>query len=603
MNKGNAMSMVNKRGTRQKPRDLKYTLRRLWDYLYKFKWLLFLALALTITSNLFALVGPKLLGYAIDAMDTKWIENGKMNIGVNLNEVFYYCALMAIFYVLSSIFSFILSKLMIYISKRIVFKMREDAFDKLMKLPVSYYDTNLLGDIISKMSYDIDTINTSLSSDIIHICTCIITVTGAFSMMLSISPVLVLVFVVTIPISLIFTRFMLRRTKDLFRARSRKLGELNGFIEEMITGTKTIKAYSKEDKILEVFDDYNNMAVDAAYKAEYYGFMTGPGVNFINNLSLSMVCVFGAILNISGGISLGNLASFVTYSRRFSGPINEVANIFVDLQTALAASERVFGLIDSKPEMEDSLDAVEVDSVGNVEFKNVIFGYNPDKMIIKDLSFKANSGQVIAIVGPTGAGKTTIVNLLMRFYDINSGSILVDGVDIRDIKRDSLRKNYAMVLQDTWLFEASVYENLSYGAPGVSMEKVIEACKEAKIHNFIMHLPDGYDTILTEGGTNISKGQKQLLTIARAMILDSKMLILDEATSNIDTRTESKINEAVRKLMKNKTCFIIAHRLSTIKNADLILVVKDGNIIEQGNHFELLDKGGFYSELYNSQFK
>ena len=601
MNKG-AMAHVNKSGNRQKPRDVKYTLRRLWDYLYKFKWLLFLALALTIASNLFALVGPKLLGYAIDSMDMNWLENGKLIKGVNLKEVLYYCLLMAIFYVLSSVFSFILARLMIYISKRIVFKMREDAFDKLMKLPVSYYDTNLLGDIISKMSYDIDTINTSLSSDIIHICTSLITVTGSLAMMISISPILVLVFVVTIPISLLFTRFMLRKTKDLFRARSRKLGELNAYVEEMITGSKTVKAYSKEDKILEVFDDYNTQAVDAAYKAEYYGFMTGPGVNFVNNLSLSMVCVFGAILNISNGISLGNLASFVSYSRRFSGPINEVANIFVDLQSALAASERVFGLIDSSPELEDSENAVSLESKGSVEFKNVIFGYNQDRMIIKNLSFSVKPGQVIAIVGPTGAGKTTIVNLLMRFYDINSGNIFVDGIDIKDITRESLRKNYAMVLQDTWLFEASVYENLSYGASGISLEKVIEACKEAKIHNFIMHLPNGYDTILTEGGTNISKGQKQLLTIARAMLLDSKMLILDEATSNIDTRTELKINDAVRKLMKDKTCFIIAHRLSTIRNADLILVVKDGNIIEQGKHLELLEKEGFYSELYNSQF-
>ena len=603
MNRGGALSQVNKRGIRQKPRDLKYTLKRLWDYLYKFKFLLFIALALTILSNVFALIGPKLLGYAIDSMDDKFLLNGKLVEGVNLKEVIYYCILMAFFYLFSSIFSFILSRLMIYISKRIVFKMREDAFNTLMKLPVSYYDTNLLGDIISKMSYDIDTINTSLSSDIISICTSIITVSGSFMMMLTISPILVLIFVFTIPVSLLFSRFMLKRTKDLFRARSRSLGELNGFVEEMITGTKTIKAYSKEDKILEVFDEYNNSAVDKAYKAEYYGFITGPGVNFINNLSLSMVCVFGAILNINKGITLGNLASFVSYSRKFSGPINEVANIFVDLQTALAASERVFALIDAPRELEDSEDAIDLESNGSINFENVIFSYTQEKTIIKDLSFDVKPGQVIAIVGPTGAGKTTIVNLLMRFYDINSGYIYMDGVDIRNIKRDSLRKNYAMVLQDTWLFEASVFENLSYGAENVSLDDVMNACKEAHIHNFIMRLPNAYDTILTEGGTNISKGQKQLLTIARAMLLESKILILDEATSNIDTRTESKINNAVRKLMKDKTCFIIAHRLSTIKNADLILVVKDGNIIEKGNHYDLLKLGGFYSELYNSQFK
>jgi ATP-binding cassette subfamily B protein len=471
-------------------------------------------------------------------------------------------------------------------------------------MPVSYFDSNSIGDIISKMSYDIDTINTSLSSDVIAICTSVITVTGSMTMMLSIAPILVLVFVITIPISLLFTRFMLKRTHKLFKARSQTLGDLNGYIEEMVTGNKTIRAYGKEEDVIKDFDKLNVIATDAAYNAEYYGSITGPGVNFVNNLSLSLICVFGSILYIFKKLLIGDVSSFILYSRRFSGPINEVANIFVDIQSALAASERVFGLIDAEPELKDKEEAIELkEVVGEVKFKNVKFGYLKEKTIIHDLSFKAEPGKVIAIVGPTGAGKTTIVNLLMRFYDIDEGNIYLDSNDIYSIKRKDLRKAYAMVLQDTWLFQASVFENLSYSREDITLNDVIRVCKIARIHHFIERLPNGYDTILSEGGVNISKGQRQLLTIARAMLLDAKMLILDEASSNVDTRTEIKIQEAMKKLMENKTCFIIAHRLSTIQNADLILVVKDGNIVEQGNHEELLAKKGFYNELYYSQFQ
>ena len=600
MNSRGGASMVMKRGNQQRPKDMKYTLRRLWDYMYKFKWLLLLAFLLTFLSNAFALVGPKLLGLAINAMQ---VEDEFGNLYVDFDKVYYYAYLMIAFYVLSSLLAFILSRLMIYIGKRVVYKMREDAFNKLMALPVSYFDTNLLGDIISKMSYDIDTINTSLSSDIIHIANSIITIVVSFIMMLTISPLLVLVFVFTIPLSLLFTRIMLKKTKPLFKDRSYRLGMLNAYVEEMVTGINTIKAYSKEDEILNTFDEYNTKSTTSSYKAEYYGSITGPGVNFINNLSLALISVFGSILNIYRGFKLGDLGSFVGYSRKFSGPINEVANIFVDIQTALAAGERVFGLIDASEEVKDKEDAKEIEAIGDVEFKNVYFGYKENKLIIKDLSFKAEKGQVVAIVGKTGAGKTTIVNLLMRFYDINDGEILLDDNNILDIKRKDLRKSYAMVLQDTWLFEASVFENVAYGKEGITLDDVINVCKEVKIHDFIMHLPNGYDTILTEGGTNISKGQKQLLTIARAMLQDSKILILDEATSNIDTQTEAKISEAARKLMKGKTCFMIAHRLSTIANADLILVIKDGNIVEQGKHEELLKNNSVYHDLYYSQFE
>ena len=585
--------------TFQKPKNRKYVLKRLWDYLYHYKWLLLLALTLTILSNAFALVGPSLLGEAIDAMDKE--KTGGL---VLLDTVFHYATLMVIFYVLSSIFSYILSRLMISIGKKIVYKMRQDAFDKLQSLPVSYFDSNTIGDIISKMSYDIDTINTSLSSDLIAICTSVITVVGAFVMMLIKAPILVLVFVITLPISLLFTRFMLKRTHKLFKARSQTLGDLNGYIEEMVTGNKTIRAYGREEKVIKDFDKYNEIATSAAYKAEYYGSITGPGVNFVNNLSLSLICICGSIFYIFNYLSLGAVSSFIQYSRKFSGPINEVANIFVDIQSALAAGERVFNLIDADVETLDSPTSISLTEVkGDVEFNNVKFGYLKDKTIIKDLSFKALSGKVVAIVGPTGAGKTTIVNLLMRFYDIDSGNIYLDDNDIYNIKRKDLRKAYAMVLQDTWLFQASVYENLSYSRDDITLDDVIRVCKIARIHHFIERLPNGYDTILSEGGINISKGQRQLLTIARAMLLDAKMLILDEATSNVDTRTEIKIQEAMKKLMENKTCFIIAHRLSTIQHSDLILVVKDGNIVEQGNHNELLKQNGFYSELYYSQFK
>ncbi len=596
MNKGRNNAVGR---TFQKPRNRKKALKRLWDYLYLYKWYLLLALVLTILSNLFSLIGPYLLGEAIDAMDLD-----KTNGIVLMDVVIKNAILMVIFYISSSIFSYILSRLMIMIGKKVVYTMRQDAFNKLQSLPVSYFDLNSIGDIISKMSYDIDTINTSLSSDLIAICTSVITVVGALVMMIKIAPLLVLVFVITLPISLLFTRFMLKRTHKLFKARSQTLGDLNGYIEEMVTGNKTIRAYGREQKVIQDFDEYNNIATSASYKAEYYGSITGPGVNFVNNLSISLICIFGSILYIFNYLSLGDVSSFLQYSRKFSGPINEVANIFVDIQSALAASERVFDLIDADVETLDSVDAVSLEQVkGDVEFKNVKFGYEKEKTIIKDLSFSAPSGKVVAIVGPTGAGKTTIVNLLMRFYDIDEGNILLDNQDIYSIKRKDLRKSYAMVLQDTWLFQASVYENLSYSSENITLDDVKEVCKVARIHHFIERLPQGYDTILTEGGINISKGQRQLLTIARAMLLNAKMLILDEATSNVDTRTEIKIQEAMKKLMENKTCFIIAHRLSTIQNADLILVVKDGNIVEKGKHEELLKQNGFYNELYYSQFK
>ena len=576
----------------------KATLLRLTLYLMQYKWLLLVAFMLTVGSNLLALIGPMLSGYAVDAI----VGVGK----VQFEKVFYYAAWMVAFYLVSSLLSYWLSILMITISKKVVKRMRKDVFDKLLKLPVGYFDTRQTGDIISRITYDIDTINGSLSSDLIQIVTTLITVTGALSMMLVISKSLVLVFCFTVPLSIGITKFITTKTRPLFRDRSAKLGLLNGFTEEMVSGQKTLKAYTQEENVLAKFRKKNEEAVDAYYRAEYYGAMTGPCVNFINNLSLSLISVFGAMLFLAGKMTIGNISSFILYSRKFSGPINEAANIVSELQSSLAAAERIFSLLDEMNEIEDGEQAIVLGSQekvqGKVELSHVQFGYEEGKTIIHDLSLKVEPGKLIAIVGPTGAGKTTLINLLMRFYDIQSGNILVDDHPSKDLTRESLRKSFAMVLQETWLFHGTIYDNLAYGKEGATREEVIAAAKAVKIHSFIQRLPQGYDTVISDEGSNISKGQKQLLTIARAMLLEAPMLILDEATSNVDTRTELQIGQAMRKLMENKTCFVIAHRLSTIQNADTILVVKDGEVVEQGTHESLMERRGFYCSLYEAQF-
>ena len=585
------------RGPIEKPKDRKKVLLRLWTYLYAHKWMSLGAVLLTVGSNLLALLGPMLSGRAIDAIG---VEPGQ----ADFPTIFLYCGLMVAFYAVSSLLSYILSILMIQLSQKIVYQMRQQVFNRLTELPVGYFDTHQTGDIVSRISYDIDTVNASLSNDLVQIAASVITVVGSFLMMVVISPVLVLVFAVTIPMSILFTRYMTKKVRPLFHMRSVRLGELNGFVEENITGQKTTKAYHQEETMISRFDEKNKAAVDSYYNADYYGGMTGPSVNFINNLSLAFVSIFGAILYLWGHLSIGDLSSFVLYSRRFSGPINEAANILSELQSACAAAERVFRLIDEEPEPADAPGAVEAVHVrGDVAMDHVHFGYDPGKTIIHDLSLHAPPGGLTAIVGPTGAGKTTLINLLMRFYDPQSGSITLDGADIRQITRKSLRLSYAMVLQDTWLFTGTIFDNLAYGKKDAKLEDVQAAAKAARIHRYIMSLPQGYDTVLDESGMNISQGQKQLLTIARAMLLDAKMLILDEATSNVDTRTEIQIQAAMRELMKDKTCFVIAHRLSTIQNADNILVVRDGDIVEQGTHQQLMERGGFYASLYNSQFQ
>ncbi len=600
MNRGHSLPEKGGRGaTAEKlsSERKKAVVFRLWKYLSQMRLPLIIIGIVVVASNLFALIGPKLSEPAINA-----IKPG----AVDFDTVFYYVSLMVIFYVASAGLSFLQTFLMTTVSKRITFNIRRDLFEKLSRLPVKFFDTHQSGEIISTMSYDVDTVSASLSADLIQICTALITVTGSFIMMLTISRILVLVFVVTIPMSIIFSRYRAKKGRPLFRERSGKLGAMNGFAEESIGGFRTIKAYNKESEFTERFDVKNDAASDAYHRSDRHSCIAGPSVNFINNLSLAFISFFGALLYLYSPetLTLGAISSFVLYSRKFSGPINEITNIYSEIQSALAAGERVFRLMDEKEDTPDKADATgELITKGEIEFQNVKFGYTEDKIIIKNFSLKVAPGSVIAIVGHTGAGKTTIVNLLMRFYDVSEGRILIDGIDVRDRKRDEMRRAFTMVLQDTWLFNGSVYDNIAYGSENVTEEAVRAVAERAKINGFIEALPNGYHTEITDNGTNISKGQKQLLTIARAMLPESVILILDEATSNVDTRTEAKISEAMCRLMEGKTCFVIAHRLSTIQNADVILVMKDGEVAESGRHEELLKRNGVYAELYYSQYK
>ena len=580
-----------------KPKDSKGAFMRLLSYLGAFKALILLVAVLCLISNVLSLWGPTLAGSAIN-------EAAAGINKVNFEKVAYYAVRMLAVYVSSSLITILIHMIMVNVSNRVGRKMRQDVFDKLMRLPVGFFDRNQAGDIISRVSYDVDVISTCMATDVVAILTSVVTVVGALIMMVRISPVLSLVTLVTVPASIVFTAHMRKKTQPRFVKRSRSYGAMNGFVEEQLSGQKTIQAYAYEDQIDEKYEDINHQAAEAYYDADSLAATIGPTIGFINNIGLSLITLLGSVLYMNGAIGLGNISSFVLYSRKFSGPINEVANIINELFSALAAAERVFGLLDQPEELKDAEGARTLTDVeGNVALNKVSFGYDPDRTIIHDLSMRADAGKLTAIVGPTGAGKTTIINLLMRFYDVDSGSVTVDGQDVRELTRRSLRSAYAMVLQDTWVFRGTIFDNIAYGKENATMDEVVAAAKAAHIHPFIMRLPEGYQTVISEDGGNISKGQKQLLTIARAMLYTSNMLILDEATSNVDTSTEREIQRAMRKLMTGRTCFVIAHRLSTIRNADNILVVNQGDVVEQGTHDELMQARGFYYRLYRAQFE
>ena len=586
---------------KKKPKDTRGTLIRIAKYLSDYLWIVILLVALSFLSNLGNLMGPRFAGKAIGIAE----EGFRRGVGqVDMDAVIHYALLMALFYAGSNILNFLVRIWMTRVGRRVARNMRRDVFHKLQRMPVSYFDRKQAGDIISRVSYDVDVVSMSLSTDVIQIIVSSVTVVGSFVMMVVISPPLVLCMLFTIPASIFFTRYMSKKTRPLYAKRSAAYGSMNGFAEEMFTGQKTILAYANEDIITERFSKINREAAEAYRNADSMGMRMGPTIGMINNIGLAAIGMGGAVLYLLNIVGLGQISSFVLYSRKFSGPINEISNIVNEIFSALAAAERVFQLLDEPEETADLPEARPLtDCRGRVELQDVSFGYTAEKTVLHHLSLEAKPGQTVAIVGHTGAGKTTIINLLMRFYDAQQGLILVDEKEYRQYTLDSLRRNYAMVLQDTWLFRGTIFDNIAYGKENASTEEVVAAAKAARIHNYIMRLPQGYNTVISEDGGNISKGQKQLLTIARAMLYDAPMLILDEATSNVDTSTEREIQKAMRELMKQKTCFVIAHRLSTIENADRILVLRDGDVVEQGTHRELMDRKGFYHQLYAAQFE
>ena len=587
-------------GPKARPRDARGALRRILHYLTEYRWWVLLFLLCTLLSNAGNLLGPQFAGKAIGL-----VEAGcKMGPGqVDMDAVARYALLMLACYAGGSVVSFLVNIGMMRVGRMVARNMRRDVFNKLMTLPVGYFDRNQAGDIISRVSYDVDVVCTSLSTDVIQILTSTVTVAGSFVMMCAISIPMVLCMAATIPASILFTRYMSKKIRPLYARRSAAYGAMNGFAEEMFTGQRTILAYAQEDRVCESFSVINREAAEAYRDADSLGMSMGPTVGMINNFGLAAIGTGGSILYMLGVVGLEQISSFVLYSRKFSGPINEISNIVNEIFSALAASERVFRLLDEPEEVRDLYGAVELEHCeGYVTAEHVSFGYEPGKTVLHQLDFEAKPGQTVAIVGPTGAGKTTIINLLMRFYDPDQGAIYVDGTENRVYAMDSLRRSYAMVLQDTWVFRGTIFENIAYGKENATMVEVVQAARAARIHNYIMRLPRGYNTVISEDGGNISKGQKQLLTIARAMLYDTNMLILDEATSNVDTNTERQVQGAIRSLMAGKTCFVIAHRLSTIQNADHILVVDHGDVVEQGTHDELMAQKGFYYGLYASQF-
>ena len=587
----NLSKMIQKR-----PKDTKGTLIKLYKTLLPFKVLIIFVVVLSIFSCVLSLLGPYFCGEAINE-----VEKGPGMIDFSI--VWKWAVMMLVSYLFSEVVYLTINLIMVSVSKKTGYILRKECFEKLHRLPVSVFDDNSAGDILSRISYDVDVVATSIQTDISQIITTIITVLGSFFMMLKISLPLSCITMVTLPVTIIYTIHIKGITRPLYSKRSEKYGEMNGFVEEMFSGEKTIQAYSYEENVSKEYAKINKEASDAYFNADVRGVTIGPTMGMMNNLSLALNGMIGSILYMFSFATLGQLSSFILSSRKFAGPINELSNIMNEIFSALSAAERIYSFLGMIEDPEDAPDAIELTSgEGRVELRDVSFSYSPEKEILHSVSFSTEKGKTLAIVGETGAGKTTIINLLMRFYRPQGGKILIDGIDSAKLTDRSLRSQFAMVLQDTWLFRGTVLENIAYGREDATREEVVEAAKKAGIHHFITTLEKGYDTVISENGGNISKGQKQLLTIARAFLSKAPVLILDEATSNVDTSTEKKVQEAMTALMKGRTAIVIAHRLSTIENADEIIVMSHGSVVEKGTHSSLLEKKGAYYNLYRSQF-
>jgi len=611
----------------EKAKDFNGTLKRLLAYFLPEKFRLFIVLAAAILGTIFNIVGPKILGLATTKLFNNLIssfivqvknnlilkqmaQNPTLSIplspvpGIEFGYIGKIILILLGLYLLSAVFIYIQQYLMAGVSQRTIYKLRKEVDEKLSKLPLKYFDGRTHGEILSRAVNDMDNISSTLQQSVTQLITSVVTLLGVIVMMLSISWQLTLIVFVTLPMSLVVVTGIAKRSQDYFRRQQRSLGDLNGHVEEMYAGHKIVKAFGHEAKAISQFETLNENLYDAGWKAQYVSGIIMPLMRFVGNIGYVFVAVAGGIMATQGLISIGDVQAFIQYSAQFTQPITMLANIANVIQSAIASAERVFELLDEKEQVPETVNPIVVkSSQGAVEFQHVRFGYSPDKILMEDMNIHVKPGQMIAIVGPTGAGKTTLVNLLMRFYEVNSGKILIDGVDITKLRRADLHKIFGMVLQDTWLFHGTLRDNIAYGREDATEEEIVQASKAAYADHFIRTLPDGYNMVLNEEATNISQGQKQLLTIARAFLADPKILILDEATSSVDTRTELLIQAAMSRLMKGRTNFVIAHRLSTIREADLILVMNHGTIIEKGTHKELLAKNGFYADLYNSQFR
>ncbi|RHU93873.1 ABC transporter ATP-binding protein [Dorea sp. OM07-5] len=588
----------------EKAKDFKGTMKKLLQYLGAYKISIMAVIIFAIGSTVFNIVGPKILGRATTEIFKGLVRKVSGGSGIDFTKIGKILGMLLVLYLCSALFSFIQGYIMTGVSQKLTYRMRKEISEKINRLPMNYFDKMTHGEVLSRITNDVDTLSQSLNQSATQVITSVATIIGVLIMMLSISPLMTLTALLLLPISMGFISVIVKRSQKYFMSQQEYLGHVNGQVEEVYGGHNIVKAFNKEQDVIATFDKDNDMLYQSAWKSQFLSGMMMPIMQFVGNLGYVAEVILGGYLAMKSVIEVGDIQSFIQYVRNFTQPIQQVAQVANMLQSTAAASERVFEFLEEDEEEQTVTDSEPVDDLeGRVEFDHVHFGYNPDHIIINDFSVKVEPGQKIAIVGPTGAGKTTMVKLLMRFYDVNEGAIKVDGHDIRDFNRSELRKMFGMVLQDTWLFKGSIEENIRYGKLDATHEEVVEAAKAAHVHRFVQTLPGGYNMELNEEASNVSQGQKQLLTIARAILEDPKILILDEATSSVDTRTEIQIQKAMDNLMRGRTSFIIAHRLSTIRDADLILVMKDGDIVEQGNHEELLAKNGFYADLYNSQFE